>query len=38
MDHEDETDISFDEDAELYAYLRRLYDYLFEDGPFPDWA
>jgi len=38
MDYEDETDISFDEDAELYAYLWRLYNYLFENGPFPDWT
>ena len=34
MDYEDETDISFDEDTELYAYLWRLYNYLFENGRF----
>ena len=36
--YEDETDVSFDTDTELYAYLGRLYDYLFKNGAFPDQA
>ena len=34
--YEDKTDVSFDTDSELYAYLNRLYDYLFKNGAFPD--
>jgi len=37
LDYEDKVDIEFASDDELYGYLKRLYTYLFEDGPFPEW-
>lgn len=38
LEYEDRTEISFDTDAEFYAYLGRLFDYLFKNGAFPDQA
>ena len=37
LDYEEKVDIEFASDEELYGYLMRLYAYLFEDGPFPEW-
>jgi hypothetical protein len=37
LDYEEKIDVEFASDDELYGYLRRLYTYLFEDGPFPTW-
>ena len=36
LDYENQTDVSFDSDADLHAYLHQLYDYLYRSGPFPD--
>lgn len=36
LEYEDRTEVSFDSDADLHAYLLRLYDYLYRSGPFPD--
>ncbi|KIN75623.1 hypothetical protein Z950_2713 [Sulfitobacter mediterraneus KCTC 32188] len=36
LDYENQTDVSFDSDADLHAYLHRLYDYLYRSGPIPD--
>ncbi len=36
LDYENQTDVSFDSDSDLHAYLHRLYDYLYRSGPFPD--
>ncbi|WP_037306593.1 hypothetical protein [Ruegeria halocynthiae] len=38
LDYEEKVDIEFGSDDELYAYLQRLYAYLFQDGPFPEWS
>ena len=35
--YEEKVDIEFASDDELYAYLQRLFAYLFEDGPVPEW-
>ena len=37
LDYEEKVEIEFASDGELYGYLQQLYDYLFEDGPFPKW-
>lgn len=38
LSYEEKVDIEFASDNELYGYLQRLYAYLFEDGPFPEWS
>ena len=29
------TDIDFETDDELFAYLQKIFDYLYKDGPYP---
>ncbi|MEM7212576.1 MAG: hypothetical protein AAF479_11905 [Pseudomonadota bacterium] len=33
---EDGNNVDFDDDAELYEYLKRVYLFLFEAGPWPN--
>lgn len=37
-DYERRTDIEFDSDDELFAYLRKLYNFLFAAGPYPEFS
>jgi hypothetical protein len=37
-DYELRTDIDFDSDDELFIYLRKLYDFLFAAGPYPEFS
>ena len=34
---EDLTAVSLDTDEELYVHLRQVYQYLFDEGPYPTW-